>query len=67
MSVENHGGMILRGETEELKRKSCPSSNFSTINPTWTDPVANPGLRSEKPATNRLSYVIAQTNVLTKY
>jgi hypothetical protein len=57
---------IDRGN-RRTQRKSCPSSNFSTINPTWTDPVANPGLRSERPATNRLSHVIAQTNVLTKY
>jgi hypothetical protein len=28
---------------------------LSTTNPTWPDPVSNPGRRG-KPATNRLSY-----------
>ena len=27
-----------------------------TTNPTWTDPGSNPGLRGERPATNRLSH-----------
>jgi hypothetical protein len=29
---------------------------LSTTNPTWTDPGSNPELRSERPATNRLSH-----------
>jgi hypothetical protein len=29
---------------------------LSTINPTWTESGSNPGLRSERPATNRLSH-----------
>jgi hypothetical protein len=29
---------------------------LSTINPTWIDPDANPALRGERPATNRLSH-----------
>jgi hypothetical protein len=29
-----------------------------TIHPTWTDPRANPGLRRERPAANRLSHGI---------
>jgi hypothetical protein len=29
---------------------------LSTTNPTWTDPGSNPGLRGERPATNRLSH-----------
>jgi hypothetical protein len=36
--------------------KTCPSVILSTTNPTWTDPGANPGLRSERSATNRLSH-----------
>jgi hypothetical protein len=36
--------------------KTCPSSTFSTTNPTWPDPGSNPGRRGGKPATNRLSY-----------
>jgi hypothetical protein len=29
---------------------------LSTINPTWTDPGSNPGLRGGRPAANRLSH-----------
>jgi hypothetical protein len=38
------------------RRKPCPSATLSTTNSTWTDPGSNPGLRSERPATNRLSH-----------
>jgi hypothetical protein len=40
-------------------RKICPSATLSTTNPTWTSLCANPGLRGEKPATNRISYATA--------
>jgi hypothetical protein len=30
--------------------------------PTWTDAGSNPGLRSERPATNRLSHGTAETS-----
>jgi hypothetical protein len=45
--------------------KTCPSATLSTTNPTWTDPVSNPGPRGERPATNRLSLVTALTNTKT--
>jgi hypothetical protein len=45
--------MIFAGETEELG-ENLPSATLSTTNPTWKDPGANPGLRGEMPATNRL-------------
>jgi hypothetical protein len=32
------------------------SATLSTTNPTWADMSANPGLRGERPATNRLSH-----------
>jgi hypothetical protein len=35
-------------------------SQLSTTNPTRTDPGSNPGLRGEKPATNRLSHSTAK-------
>jgi hypothetical protein len=38
------------------RRKTCPSATLSTTNPTWTDPGSNPGHRSGRPATNRLSH-----------
>jgi hypothetical protein len=59
VSMENNGEMILTGETRRTLRKTCPISTLSTTNHTWTDPVTNPGLCSEKPVTNRLSYGMA--------
>jgi hypothetical protein len=47
--------MELTGENRSPGGKTCPSATLSTSNPTWTDPGSNPGLRGEKPATNRLS------------
>jgi hypothetical protein len=47
--------MIFAGETEVLG-KNLPSATLSTTNPTWIDPGANPGLRGERPASNRLSH-----------
>jgi hypothetical protein len=43
--------MIFAGETEVLG-ENLPSATLSTTNPTWIDP----GLRGERPATNRLSH-----------
>jgi hypothetical protein len=40
---------------------------LSTTNPTWTDPGSNPGLRGERPATNRLSHATALEHELIKY
>jgi hypothetical protein len=46
---------IHRGH-RRTRTGTCPSATFSTTNPTWNDPVANPGLRGGSPATNRLSH-----------
>jgi hypothetical protein len=43
--------MIFAGETEVIG-ENLPSATLSTTNPTWIDP----GLRGERPATNRLSH-----------
>jgi hypothetical protein len=56
MIVEKQMECRSEGETKVLgenlpQRHFCPSQN-----PTRPDPVLNPGCRSEKPATNRLSY-----------
>jgi hypothetical protein len=40
----------------KYSEKTCPSVTLPTTNPTWPDPGTNPGRRSGKPATNRLSY-----------
>jgi hypothetical protein len=47
--------MIFAGETEVLG-ENLPSAILSTTNPTWIDPGAKPGLRGERPATNRLRH-----------
>jgi hypothetical protein len=49
---ESHGGVILTGENRKSRKKTCPSATFSTSDPTWIDS----GLRSDRPATNRLSH-----------
>jgi hypothetical protein len=59
MIVEKQMECRLAGETEVLgenlhQRHFCPSQN-----PTWLDPVLNPGRRVWKPATNRLSHGVA--------
>jgi hypothetical protein len=46
----------LTGENRSTRTKTCPSATLSTTNPTWTDPGSEPGLRGERPATNRLSH-----------
>jgi hypothetical protein len=43
----------------KYSEKTCPSATLSNTNPTWPDPVSNPGRRGGKPVTNRLSYVAA--------
>jgi hypothetical protein len=48
--------MKLTGENRSTRRKTSPSTTLSTINPTWTDPGSNPGLRGGKPVANRLSH-----------
>jgi hypothetical protein len=46
--------MKLTWENRSTRGKT--SGTLSTTNPTWTDPELNPGLRGERPATNRLSH-----------
>jgi hypothetical protein len=48
--------MKLTGENRGTLGKTCPSATLSTTNPTWTDRGSNPGHRSARPATNRLSH-----------
>jgi hypothetical protein len=43
-----------RREKPRNSRKTRPSAS---TNPTWTDPGANPKLRGERPAVNRLSHL----------
>jgi hypothetical protein len=56
--------MKLTGENGSTRGKTCPSATLSTTQPTWTDPESNPGLRGERPATNRLSHGTAISQYL---
>jgi hypothetical protein len=49
----------------KYSEKICPSATLSITNLTCFDPGLNPGSRSGKPATNRLSYGAANTAVTT--
>jgi hypothetical protein len=60
MRVESHGGMILTGETETLGGKPVAVPFCLRQIPYGPDPGANPGLRRERPETNRLSHLTAQ-------
>jgi hypothetical protein len=55
MNMEQWWNDIFAGETEVLG-ENLPSATLFTTNPTWIDPEANPGLRGERPVTNRLSH-----------
>jgi hypothetical protein len=48
--------MLLSGENQRTRRETFPSTTLSTTNPTWTALGTNLGPRSEKLATNCLSY-----------
>jgi hypothetical protein len=56
LQVMEHQWNEIDREKPTTRRKTCPNATLSTTNPTWTDPGSNPGLRSERPATNRLSH-----------
>jgi hypothetical protein len=64
--LESDGEMILTGENRRTRRKTYPSAALSTTNPTWIDPVTNPGLRGERPATNDLSHSTTHQSVTSQ-
>jgi hypothetical protein len=55
---EHHSNGSDRGRPK-YPEKTCLSATFSTTNPTWSGLGANPGLHSERMATNRLIRGIA--------
>jgi hypothetical protein len=55
--------MKLRGQNRSTRGRNLIAT-LSTTNPTWTDPGSNPGLRGERPATNRLSHGTASVSML---
>jgi hypothetical protein len=62
--MDSHGGITLTGE---ILRETCPSTTLSTTNPTLSNPGANPGLCSVRPATDRLSHGTALSIFLGRY
>jgi len=46
-----HGGVILSFENLSTWRKSCPTANVSTTNPTWTGLEMTVSHHSKRPAT----------------
>jgi hypothetical protein len=56
--MANHGSMILAGETEdeELRETPAPVSFCPPQIQRRLTRAPNPGLRGERPATNRLSH-----------
>jgi hypothetical protein len=61
--VMEHRWNEIDGKTEVLGGGGdLSSATLSTTNPTWADPGSNPGLRGERPATNRLSHGTAIGN-----
>jgi hypothetical protein len=66
--IDEYGAMVeryLQGKPKYSER-NLPSATLSTTNPTWIDPGSNPGLRGERPATNRLSHGTADDVQLLK-
>jgi hypothetical protein len=59
--VMEHRWNEIDREKPTTRRKTCPSATLSTTNLTWTDQGSIPGLRGERPATNRLSHGTAIT------
>jgi hypothetical protein len=54
--MESHDGMILTGRNRRPQGETCLSTTSFATNPVWIEPGANPSLRNDRPATNRLSH-----------
>jgi hypothetical protein len=55
---------MVTGENRSIRRKTCPNATLSTTNSTWIGMELNPGLRGERPETNRLSHGTAKIRVI---
>jgi hypothetical protein len=49
--------MVLTGKNRSTGRKTCHSATLSIINLTRTDLGSNPGLRGDRPASDRCDSV----------
>jgi hypothetical protein len=54
--MEHRWNEIDRGKRMYFGKKTFTIATLSIANPTWTDVGSNPGLRGERPTTNRLSH-----------
>jgi hypothetical protein len=61
MMLEQWWNDDYQGKTEELGEKPAPVSHSFTTNLTRSEPRLKLSLRGEKPASNRLSYGMAET------
>jgi hypothetical protein len=59
LSMEHWWDDADRG-IQSCRKGTCCSAILSTTNRTWTELGSNPGLRGERPATNRLSHGTAR-------
>jgi hypothetical protein len=59
--IQSSGGMTLTGKSRRTRRAPCASAILAITRPTWRAPSANPGLSSQKPATNFLSCGMANS------
>jgi hypothetical protein len=66
MSMGYHGGIILTGVHRRTRGKPYPIATVFTSNPIRTDPGANPGLRGESPATDRLCHGTIWPSILNR-
>jgi hypothetical protein len=55
-----------QGKAKNLE-ETCPNATLSTTNLTWTNPGSNPGLRCERPATDRLNNDTTWRNCYVQY
>jgi hypothetical protein len=63
MNAEKRWDHIDRGNPKDSD-KICPSDTLSALNPGCTGLLQNPGIQSEKPATNRLIYGTARRKTI---
>jgi len=54
-------GMVMKVETRSILTARCLIATWFTTEPTRTGPRINPGLRSDRPRTNRLNHIEIQS------
>jgi hypothetical protein len=62
-TIYEYGEPQLNDTDGKTPKKTCLNATLPTTNPTWTKLRSKPGLSGERPATNRLSHNMAQSNI----